>query len=197
MCYNPIRFIQRGEKCASEPVFSDFISFFSSSNVMVFSPSLKLKVRTILVNPVHSFRMFSMFSMLPPPRSSTARNSPFSTRRTKASTTSGVSWVPISPLYADFSEGLDLQMVISDILLLEITYAAFSPIGNLLPAVLSRTFAFLRIIYVGPEKNRHCSTVFTEMRFVIKLLPAFGAHIEPGKVTDPAFSFSPAVFHGA
>ena len=32
----------------SEPVFSDFISFFSSSNVMVFSPSLKLKVKTIL-----------------------------------------------------------------------------------------------------------------------------------------------------
>ena len=104
---------------------------------------------------------------------------------------------PCFALYADFSEGLDLQMVISDILLLEITYAAFSPIGNLLPAVLSRIFAFLRIIYVGPEKNRHCSTVFTEMRFVIKLPPAFGAHIEPGKVTDPAFSFSPAVFHGA
>jgi len=49
-----------------------------------------------------------------------------------------------SDLYADFSKGLYLQMVISDILLLEITYATFSPIGNLLPAVLSRIWQFSR-----------------------------------------------------
>ena len=96
---------------------------------------------------------------------------------------------PCFALYADFSEGLDLQMVISDILLLEITYAAFSPIGNLLPAVLSRIFAFLRIIYIGPEKNRHRSTVFAEMRFSIKLLLTFSTHVEPGKVADPAFAY--------
>ena len=40
------------------------------------------------------FRMLSMVSMVPPPRSSGARNSPRSTSRRKASTTSVVSWVP-------------------------------------------------------------------------------------------------------